>query len=155
MRLEVIDNDNYKVYINSFYMDDFDINNNSELGKYIKEIILKIKKIYNIVLEGFYEVHVYILKYLGLIVEIKNIDRYVSKTIDLKIIVHSDEELYLQIHDYDLLDNYDDLKYLDNYFYINIDDLRKEDTFKFCEHYKVVYGDCLSIVKHKWHSLTK
>lgn len=155
MRLEVIDNDDYKVYINSFYMDDFDINNNSELGKYINRIILKIRKIYSIVLEGFYEVHVYVLKYLGLIVEIKNIDRYVSKTIDLKIIVHNDEELYLQIDDYDLLDNYKDIKYLDNCFYFNINNLMEEDTFKFCEHYKVVCGEELTNIKHKWHSLTK
>jgi len=151
MRLEVIDNDTYKIYINSFYIDDFDINNNSELGKYIKKNILKIRKIYNIVLEGFYEVHVYILKYLGIILEIKNIDTYLSKTVDLKIIVHSDEEVYLQVIDNELLDNYKDLKYLDNYFYFNIDNLKEEDIFKLLEHYKIVYGDSLSILKHKWH----
>lgn len=155
MRLEVIENDDYRVYLNSLYIDDFDINNNSELGKYIKKIILKIRKIYNIVLEGFYEVHVYILKYLGLIVEIKNIDKYVSKTIDLKIIVHNDDEIYLKIDDYELIDNYDDLKYLDNYFYFNIDNLKKEDIFKIIEHYKVVCGEELIGLKHKWHSLTK
>lgn len=155
MRLEVVDNNDYLVYLNSLYIDDFDITNNSELGKYIKSIILKIRKIYNIVLEGFYEVHVYVLKHLGFIIEIKNIDRYVSKTIDLKIIVHNDEELYLQIHDYELIDNYNDLKYLDNYFYFNIDELKKEDVFKIIEHYKAVYGAELITLKQRWHSLTK
>lgn len=155
MRLEIIDDDDYLIYLNSYYIEDFDINNNNELGKYIKSIILKIRKIYNIILEGFYEVHVYILKYLGFIIEIKNIDRYVGKTIDLKIIVHNDDEIYLKIDDYEFVNNYNDLKYLNNYFYFNIDDLREEDAFKICEHYKAVYGDGLIALKHKWHSLTK
>ena len=154
MRLEIIDND-YLVYLNSSYIDDFDINNNSELGKYIKDIILKIRKIYNIILEGFYEVHVYTLKYLGLIVEIKNIDRYVSKTIDLKIIVHNDEDIYLKIEDYELIDNYTDVKYLDNYFYLKMDNIKEDDVFKLIEHYKIVYGDSLTMIRHRWHNLTK
>jgi len=154
MRLEVIDDDNYKVFINNDYMDDFDIDNNNELGKYIKKVILKIRKIYNVILEGFYEVHVYMLKYLGMIFEIKNIDRYLSKTIDLKIIVHNDEEVYLQIPEYELLGKYKYLKYLDNYFYLNINDI-EEDNLYLIEHYKIVYGDSLQLLKSKWYNLTR
>ena len=39
MRFEVLDDDYYKLFINSSYIEDFDINNNNELGKYIKKII--------------------------------------------------------------------------------------------------------------------
>lgn len=151
MRLEMIDNDNYKVFINSSYLDNFDINNNSELGKYIKKIILKIRKIYNVILEGFYEVHVYILKNIGLILQIDNVDKYISKTIDLKIIVHNDEEIFLKISDYELLDKCKSIKYLDNYFYINVDDIELKDIFAVFEHYEVIYGDELNDIKKKWY----
>ena len=155
MKLEILDDDYYKVYINSFYIDDFDINNNTDLGKYIKQIILKIRKIYDIILEGFYEVHVYVLKNLGIILEIKNIDRYVSKTIDLKIIVHNDDEIYLELPDYELVNNFKDLKYLANNFYFNIDNLKDKDIFVVVEHYKIVYGEALKQLKRNWVSLTK
>lgn len=155
MRLEKIDNDYYKVFINSGYIDEFDINNNGELGKYIKKIILKIRKIYNMILEGFYEVHVYILKHLGMILEIKNIDSYLSKTIDLKIIVHNDEEIYLQIPEYELLEEYKNFKYLNNSFYLNANNIKERDVFKVNEHYKLIYGDCLNVIKREWCDLTK
>lgn len=155
MKLEILDDDYYKVYINSFYIDDFDINNNNELGKYIKQIIIKIRKIYDIILEGFYEVHVYVLKNLGIILEIKNIDRYVSKTIDLKIILHKDEEIYLELPDYEFVYNCKDLKYLNNNFYFNIDNLKDKDVFVVFEHYKIVYGEVLKQLKRNWVSLTK
>ena len=155
MKLEMIEDNYYKVFINSSYIDDFDINNNGELGKYIKKVILKIRKIYNIILEGFYEVHVYILKHLGMILEIKNIDRYLSKTIDLKIIVHNDEEVYLQIPEYDLLEKYKDFKYLNNYFYLNVNNIKEQDIFKISDHYKILYGDALKGIKRKWYNLTK
>lgn len=153
MRLEFIDADNYKIFISSGYIDEFDIDNNTELGQYIKKIILKMKKIYNVILEGLYEVHVYILKNIGLILEIKNIDSYLSKTIDLKIVVHNGEEIYLQIPDYELVESYHELKYLDNNFYLNVKDI-KENNLSLVEHYQIVYGDCLKKIKQKWITLT-
>lgn len=153
MRFEKLDNDIYKVFINSFYLDDFDINDNSELGKYIKKIILKIRKIYNVILEGFYEVHVYILKNIGLILEIKNIDKYLSKTIDLKIIVHNDEEIYLKTDEYELLSKQENIKYLDDYFYIDINYMDENNYFKIIEYYEVIYGENLDILKKKWYEL--
>lgn len=149
MRLEVIEKDNYKLFINSDYIDDFDIYDNGALGKYIKKIILKIKKVYNVILEGFYEVHVYILKHIGIILEIRNIDSYLSKTIDLKIIIHNDEDIYLQIPEYELIRGYKNLKYLDNYFYLNVKDICLE-KWSIIEHYNVVLGEDIKDIKHKW-----
>ena len=56
MKLELLDEDSYKIFVNNSYIKEFNINNNEELSKYIKSIILKIRKIYDVILEGFYEV---------------------------------------------------------------------------------------------------
>lgn len=154
MRFETISNDNYKVYINNLYESNLNIENKEEVGKFIKDIILKIRKIYNVSLEGLYEVDVYVIRYLGIMLEIKNIDRYISKTVDLKIIIHNEDEVYLKIPRFELLDEYHSLKYLNNNFYLNINNLFEKDIYKLLESFEIVYGDELEEIKTNWCSLT-
>lgn len=154
MKIEMIEDDSYRVFINNSYKEVSNIDDKGELGKFIKSIILKIRKIYDILLEGLYEVHVYVIKFIGMVLEIKNIDSYLSKTIDLKIVVHQDEEMYLRIKDYDLIKEYPRLKYLENAFYINTDYLREKDIYSLIEDYKVIYGKDLKEMRSKWRSLT-
>lgn len=154
MKFEIIDEDNYKIFINNEYKKNLDVDNKEELGKYIKSIILKIRKIYNVLLEGFYEVHVYVIKFIGIILEIRNIDSYLSKTIDLKIIVHNDEDIYLKVSRYELIKHYHHLKYLNNCFYLPIKNILKEDVYKLIESANIIYGSDLTEIKNEWHSLT-
>ena len=154
MRIEIIDDDNYKVFINDLYKERIDINNKDELGKYIKKIILKLKKIYNIMLQGLYEVHVYVIKSIGIILEINNIDSYLSRTVDLKIVVHNDEEMFLKVFRYELVERYNHLKYLNNYFYLDVNDLKECDIYNLIESSKIIYGDELIEAKKKWINLT-
>lgn len=154
MKLEIIDDNYYKVFINGAYDEQIDYNNKEELGKYIKNIILKLKKMYNIILQGLYEIHVYIIKFFGFVLEIKNIDNYFGKTVDLKIIVHSDEAIYLKVFRYELLEKYKNLKYFNGYFYLDIYEFEKEDIYKFLENSNIIYGDELNEIKCKWLSLT-
>jgi len=154
MRLEILDDDNYKIFINNCYSEVIDIDNKEELGSYIKNIILNLKKIYNITLKGLYEIHVYVIDLLGIILEINNIDNYFSKTIDLKIIVHTDEEIYIKLLRDDLTKKYNGLKYFEQHFYLNVKQLKVADINKLAENYNIVYGDELSIIKNRWTSLT-
>lgn len=154
MRLEILDNDNYKIFINNFYTEKIDFGNKEELGKYIKNMILKLKKIYNIILQGLYEIHVYVIDFIGVILEINNINNYFSKTIDLKIIVHNDEEIYLKIFRDELISGYKNLKYFDKHFYLNIKELKEKFLYNLIEDYNIVYGEELRIIKNKWTNLT-
>ncbi|MBQ7137063.1 MAG: hypothetical protein IJO43_03720 [Bacilli bacterium] len=154
MKVEIIDDDYYKVFINGLYTKEIDINNKDELGKYVKDIILKLRKIYNIILQGLYEVRVYYIRFIGIILEISNIDKYLSKTVDLKIIVHNDEEIFLKIFRYELINHYNHLKYYNNCFYFDINDLKEEDVYRLIESTNIVYGDELEELKPKWIELT-
>ncbi len=154
MKLEFTDDDCYKVFINSAYIKDFDIDSNDDVGKYVKMIILKLRKLYGITLEGFYEVHVYYIKYIGMILDIKNIDTYYGKTIDLKIVVHNDEKYYLKIDQYDLIKKYKEANYFNNYFYLSTSLLQKKDILPLIENIEIVYGSSLNDLKNKWYHLT-
>ncbi len=154
MKLEILDEDSYKIFINDDYIKQIDINNKEDLSNNIKSIIVKIKKVYDIILEGFYEVHVYPINNIGLILEIKNIDSYLSKSIDLRIIVHNEEEMYIKFSRYELIKKYNNIKYLNNYFYLNVNEINKKDKYHLIEFANVIYGDDLLEVKRQWHNLT-
>ena len=154
MKVEFIDNDSYKIFINSDYKKDLDLDNKEELGKFIKSVILKIRKFYNILLEGLYEVHVYVIKFIGTVLEIKNIDTYLSKNIDLKIVVHNDEEIYLKVFKYELIKDYKSIKYFNNFFYVNVNDMEEKEIYKLVENTSIIYGNDLEEIKSKWHCLT-
>lgn len=154
MKLEILDEDSYKIFINDDYIKQIDINNKEDLSNNIKSIIVKIKKVYDIILEGFYEVHVYPINNIGLILEIKNIDSYLSKSIDLRIIVHNEEEMYIKFSRYELIKKYNNIKYLNNYFYLNANEINKKDKYHLIEFANIIYGDDLLEVKRQWHNLT-
>ncbi len=154
MKVELIDNDCYKVFINASYIKDFNIEDKDKLGKYVKMIILKLKKLYDLVLEGFYEVHIYYIKYIGIILEINNIDTYISKTIDLKIVVHNDLKYYLKSNDFDLIKDYKHAHYYNNYFYLDIGDIGQDDIIKIVEQVEIVNEDNIKDIKNKWYYLT-
>ena len=84
----------------------------------------------------------------------KNIDNYLNKTVDLRIIVHNDEEIYINIYLLELIKNYKNIKYLNNSFYLNINDLKKEDVYSLIESSNIIYGEELSSIKSHWHNLT-
>ena len=149
MKLEILDEDSYKIFINDDYIKQIDINNKEDLSNNIKSIIVKIKKVYDIILEGFYEVHVYPINNIGLILEIKNIDSYLSKSIDLRIIVHNEEEMYIKFSRYELIKKYNNIKYLNNYFYLNVNEINKKDKYHLIEFANIIYGDDLLEVKRQ------
>jgi len=154
MKIELLEHDKYKIFINDAYLGKINIKDNAELGKYIKELVLKLKNIYNIVLTGFYNVDVYIVKNFGIIIEIENVDNYISKTIDLRIILHSNEDIYLKIKNDEMISKYREIKYLEQYYYLNVNDVLKKDVNAFVEDYTIVYGADLKRLKNNWHSLT-
>ena len=154
MKLELLESDKYKIFVNNSYLGDVNIKDSGELGQYIKTLILKIKKIYNVTLAGFYNVDVYIVRNFGIIIEIENIDKYINKTIDLRILIHSNEDVYLKIKSEEKLSKYREIKYLEQYYYLNVNSILKKDINKFIEDYEPIYGENLKILKNKWQSLT-
>ena len=124
MRVE-LDNDLYIVYLYNY---------DNDIKEVVKYVINELKEYYNVSYEG-YNIKIYINKYYGMILEIK--EGYISKNginIDLKIL--SDTLFLYQVDDpLDYLE--DEIYYYDNEFYISA----KKSNINLFENSNVVYKE--------------
>ena len=147
MKLKIID-DKLIYYINKKCID-FDTENKESFEKYIKELVLNIKKIYGYKLSGAYNVHIFENKNYGLIIEFIKKDElnFFPDLIDLKLSIFYDSEIYLKLEDYFLIKKYKNIYYDDDFFYINLDETYKKDLLNLSEFSDFIYGDNLSEIK--------
>lgn len=147
MKLKIID-DKLIYYINKKCID-FDTENKESFEKYIKELVLNIKKIYGYKISGTYNVHIFENKNFGLIIEFikKEELNFFSDLIDLKLSIFYDSEIYLKLEDYFLIKKYKNIYYYDDFFYINVDETYKKDLLILSEFSDFIYGDNLSEIK--------
>ena len=120
----------YKESIDNF--DLFDIDNVTDI---FKDILIKIKKKYNI--SGLCDIDVYVNYDFGMIIEINNVYKY-GKDIDVKIRFHIDSYFMNEIDfDPDAINLYDDLYYYNNKYYTMYNKLWDSN---------IIYKDCEDIV---------
>ena len=142
------------IYLNKENID-FDIFNKENLEKYIKELVLNIKKIYGYKISGSYNVNIYENKKIGLIIEFikKESFDFFPDLIDLKLNIFYDSDVYLKLDDYFLIKKYKNIYYNNNNFYIDVTDLIKKDILILSEFGKYIYGKNLEKLKNKLISL--
>lgn len=126
-------NEDYYIYILKEQFD-FNINNKDKLVDYIKKIIIRLKVFYNIHLQGFYKIYVYPNKKYGLILKIICLDDIDIDTIDLRIIIKHDINIYLKTDDYFIFKN--QKLFYENSYYKNMNDIENIYTYiEYCDIY--------------------
>ena len=106
----------------------------------IKELFQKLQK--RISLKGFYKINV-IPKEFGLFLEVIKIeDAFYSSTLDLKIEIQKEKEVYFQTEDYFLLNPSFPIFYYENNYYGIIDTSSKE-IIKMIEYGEFIFGEKL------------
>lgn len=143
MRIESIGSGSYVLFLSNGYIGSIDYDSKEEIGLYLKKIIILLKESYNIVLNGFYCVNIYINDKLGMFIEIDNIEGYdsIDLDVDLKITVHYDSDVYFKTLNFDIVSRYDGVRFLDGNYYVNIDNVEVFDIMKIIEFGEFVYGD--------------
>lgn len=99
-----------------------------ELENKFRDIFLRLKKLYNIDIEGYYKIDIYVDNFIGVIVDIEREDfeyfEYSDNQVDMHISIHNNEFILIEIDDiYVLPDKFlEKVLYYnyDNKFYINI-----------------------------------
>lgn len=120
----------YKESIDNF--DLFDIDNVTDI---FKDILVKIKRKYNV--SGLCDIDVYVNYDFGMIIEINNVYKY-GKDIDVKIRFHIDSYFMNEIDfDPDAINLYEDLYYYNNKYYTMYNKLWDSN---------IIYKDCEDIV---------
>ena len=102
MNIKILDDLTLDIYIKNNYILNINFNNEEESEQFLKELFIKIKDIYNIRIEGFYEVEVLIDKYYGIIFHMTKEDieyyNYFKNKADVKLSIINTEFLY-QVYD--------------------------------------------------------
>lgn len=126
--------------------------NRNEIENYFKKLFLKIKDNYQICMNGFYNVDIYLDSFYGIILELKEekleFMEYYEDEIDMRIAIHEDEFLY-QIDDILKInrDNYEIYNY-QNKWYIKLKNKNKKNLYSILEHVNVIYKGIKPILKY-------
>lgn len=143
MKIDYINDTDFKLFVNNYFFDKIEYESKEELMALLKSIIVKLKNSYNIIISGFYEVNIYILRNIGIEFHFNKCDNYTfsNKVIDLKMTVNLDPIVYLSFDNYDYISEYSILRYKDGKFYIKPDALSTTDIIKLSDFYSIVLDE--------------
>ena len=132
MNISYINDTDFKLFLNNNFFEEIEYESKEELMALLKAIILKLKKSYGIIVSGFYEVNIYILKKIGIEFHFtKNNDStFSNKVVDLKMTIHLSPNVYLKFNNYDYVSEYSNLRYSEGNFYLKPDLLDDNDLIK-------------------------
>lgn len=138
------------IYLKKQLIDTIDFTKKNELEKYFKELFLKLKEYYNIKINGYYNINVYIDEFYGVVLELQKEEldyyEYFDNQVDMHILTEEVQFLYL-IEDYFIINelNISKLYYYKDKYYIlpNIN----TDYNYLLENSEVVYKNTKEIIK--------
>lgn len=135
-----IKNDNFIIYVNK-YLINYDMKNRKDIEENIKDLLIRIRKIYKIKLSGYYKIKIYQNDLYGLIFEcIKEDDLdFFPDFCDLKINILYDSKILLESDDFFIFNNNKKTYKKGNKFYINIKDLNEKEINRLSEFCKIKY----------------
>ncbi|MBQ9071807.1 MAG: hypothetical protein IJY25_01440 [Bacilli bacterium] len=146
MNIKFIDDFTLDIYIKKELIYNIDFNSKEDLEKYLKKLFKTLKNKYEVVIEGFYDITVYIDKYYGVVFHLEKEDieyyDYYKNQVDMRLITVDIEFLY-KIDDipFNLLDKVNILT-KDNNIYLKIKkELTKLEMMELIENSKVVYEE--------------
>lgn len=144
MSIRFIDDLIFDIYIKKELINGIDFNNKSELEKYLKKLFKTLKNKYNIKIEGFYNITVYIDKYYGVIFNIEKEEleyyNYIKNQVDMKVVTIDTEISYL-VDDipFEII-NKINISIKDNNIFLKIkEELSNLEMMELLEFSKVVY----------------
>lgn len=134
------------IYIKRELIDNIDFNNKNDLEKYLKKLFKILKNKYDIIIEGFYDITVYIDKYYGVVIHMEKDDieyyDYYKNQVDMRIINIDTNFLYLVDDIPKYLLNKADVIIIDNQIYLKLkEELSKLEMMKLLEISKVVFDN--------------
>ena len=150
MKIIINDDINMIIFLNKKYLK-IDFNNIDESEDYFKDLFLTLKNIYNIKLNGFYYIEVFVDKNYGVILELEKeeleyIDYY-DNQVDMRVTVNDSEFMYL-INDYDLNDIMEIYSFQNNLYGKLKKQINSIKMGEILEKGKIIYKDYDKILKY-------
>ena len=144
MSIKFIDDLIFDIYVKKELINNINFNNKNELENYLKKLFKILKNKYNIKIEGFYNITVYIDKYYGVIFNIEKEEleyyNYIKNQVDMKVITIDTEFSYLVENIPFEIINKINIHIKNNNIYLKIkEELTNLEMMKLLEFSKVVY----------------
>ena len=99
MSVKFFDNLTLDIYVKKEFIKNVDLKKEEDLEKYLKKLFKTLKNKYNIIIEGFYDITVYIDKYYGVVLHLEKEDidyyDYFKNQVDMRISTINTCFLYL------------------------------------------------------------
>lgn len=149
MKVEVVDELSFILYLNNKYLDNVDFSNKQEIELYLKKIFTKLKQKFDNDISGFFEITIYINKDYGAVFVINKEDldyyEYFSKGIEMQVNIISNSKFLYKVDDIFIDDLYKkcDVYIYNNNYYIDIKDMNDITIF---EYTNIVYGDIVNTI---------
>lgn len=137
MKIETCGKENFSIFINCCYIKEDIYTKKDDLILYIKNFIFKFRK--KLGLRGFYKVKVYYNRKIGIFLDIDKLDDLdLVNNLDLRIITFNDD-IYFETDDYQLICNYNEIRFMNNNFYCLVDE-QFNDITRLSEFGRFIYG---------------
>lgn len=144
MKIEFKDN-TYIVYLNKYNVIDMDFSDTESLERYLKKLLLRLKKHYKIDIKGYYNIIVYMDEYYGAVLKIEEDNDYYDffdDTIAIRMKKVKSKFLY-EVDDVSYVDKYIDkfkISINDNIIYLTINnELNEYEYLNLLEMSNIIY----------------
>lgn len=135
----------FDIYIKKCFINNIDFSVKEEIEKYLKKLFKTLSKKYNLKIEGFYNITVYIDKYYGIILHLEKeeIDyyEYYKNQVDMRLITIDTEFIY-EVEDipFDIINKVDIIT-KDKNIYLKIkEELTNTEMMELLENSKLIYN---------------
>lgn len=147
MKIDIMDN-KIIIFLKKEIISDIDFDNIEMLEEYFRELILKLNNVYNINIEGFYIIRVFIDSIYGIVLEIEpeDIDYCPINQVEMRIMLEHETFLY-EIDSLVKIDNTE--IYIKDYkYYLKINsNIKYKDYISILENCHIIYKNTSNIIK--------
>jgi hypothetical protein len=150
MKVEYIDENNFYIYLNKYYLSDLEIDNKPCVEEYFKKMFLNLKNNHHLDIYGYYNIRVYVNKQYGIIIDVFKLSNDYFKMsgnkVDMKIMIDGDNKFIYEIDDYfyaiENKDNIDNIYLKDGKYYVELcDDVDEAFYLHLIEHSNIIFND--------------
>ena len=137
------------IFINKCLLDGVNLNEKKEVEQYLKKLFRRLNEYYNVTINGYYDVDLYIDNFYGIVLDLKKDDisyyDYYENYVDMRIVYHQTDFLYE-------VDNFWNSDKVDNYIYDGkiyakvINKTGVNEMLELIEHSTIAYKDTGSIL---------
>jgi deoxycytidine triphosphate deaminase len=108
MKIEYLDDTNFIIYLNKYYIKDLNLDDKKNIEEYFKKMFVNLKNNYGLDIYGYYDIRVYVNHLYGLIIDVFKLSseyyKLYSNKVDMKIIIDPNNTFLYEIDDYFIID---------------------------------------------------